>query len=101
MPDITFKDYYSYYMTLHRHPVNRALHVVGNITTVTYAIWCLYTHAFLLLFLTPLIVYPFAWSGHFFFEKNRPAAWSRPLWAKACDWLMIWDMLRGNSGVKR
>jgi len=41
-------------------------------------------------------VYPFAWSGHFFFEKNKPAAWSTPLKAKACDWKMMWDMLRGR-----
>jgi len=45
------------------------------------------------LLVTPFIVYPFAWIGHIFFEKNKPAAWTHPLWAKACDWLMIRDIL--------
>jgi len=50
----------------------------------------------ILLIFTPFIIYPFAWSGHFFFEKNKPAAFSNPLWAKACDWLMMRDILLNN-----
>ena len=44
----------------------------------------------------PFIVYPFAWSGHFFFEKNTPAAWTNPIKAKVCDWKMTWDTLTGK-----
>tara|TARA_R100001510_G_C7643936_1_gene201434 strand:+ start:1028 stop:1195 length:168 start_codon:yes stop_codon:yes gene_type:complete len=51
---------------------------------------------YLLLVFTPFIVYPFAWSGHFYFEKNKPAAFSRPLWAKACDWVMLKDIMIGR-----
>jgi len=50
----------------------------------------------LFLFLAPFIVYPFAWTGHFVFEKNKPAAFKNPLWAKACDWAMFKDMLMGR-----
>jgi hypothetical protein len=56
----------------------------------------LYTQAWLLLLATPFVVYPFAWTGHFVFEKNTPAAFSRPLWAKACDWVMLKDILTGK-----
>ena len=45
---------------------------------------------------TPLVVYPFAWSGHYFFEKNKPAAFKNPLWAKACDWIMFKDWILGK-----
>jgi hypothetical protein len=48
------------------------------------------------LLLTPFVVYPFAWTGHFVFEKNEPAAFSHPLWAKACDWVMLKDILTGK-----
>jgi hypothetical protein len=48
------------------------------------------------LLLAPFVVYPFAWTGHFFFEKNKPAAFKHPLWAKACDWIMLKDILRGK-----
>jgi len=49
-----------------------------------------------LLFLSPLVVYPFAWSGHYFFEKNTPAAFKNPLYAKISDWIMFKDILTGK-----
>jgi hypothetical protein len=49
-----------------------------------------------LLVLAPFVVYPFAWSGHFFFEHNKPAAFKNPVWAKASDWVMMYEMLRGR-----
>jgi hypothetical protein len=49
-----------------------------------------------LLLLVPFIVYPFAWSGHFFFEKNKPAAFKHPVKAKICDWIMLFDIIRGK-----
>jgi hypothetical protein len=48
------------------------------------------------LLLTPFIVYPFAWSGHYFFEKNQPAAFKDPVKAKISDWMMLFDILRGK-----
>ena len=50
----------------------------------------------LLLPITPFIVYPFAWTGHFYFEKNKPAAFKNPVWAKVSDWVMLFDILRGK-----
>jgi hypothetical protein len=56
---------------------------------ITSQVWAM-------LLLTPIVVYPFAWSGHFFFEKNQPAAWTRPLWAKLADWVMMKDIFLGK-----
>jgi len=92
----TFKEYYQYYLTLHKNRWNRRLHVVGQFVTVLYFCVCIANSYWLALLATPFVVYPFAWSGHAFFEKNKPAAWSRPLWAKACDWVMIKDILIGK-----
>ena len=94
MQEMTFKQYYDYYLTLHSNPVNRMLHVVGNILTLVYVFSCIYFSNFFLLIFAPAIIYPFAWSGHLFFEKNKPAAWSKPIWAKVCDWVMIWNMIK-------
>ena len=44
--------------------------------------------------LTPFIIYPFAWSGHYYFEKNKPAAFNNPLYAKISDWIMFKDILK-------
>ena len=40
--------------------------------------------------------YGFAWVGHFFFEKNRPATFKHPLYSFAGDWVMFKDILLGK-----
>jgi hypothetical protein len=40
--------------------------------------------------------YGFAWVGHFFFEKNRPATFRHPFYSFAGDWVMFADILRGR-----
>ncbi len=40
--------------------------------------------------------YGFAWVGHFFFEKNRPATFQHPLYSFMGDWVMFADILRGR-----
>jgi len=92
----TFAEYYAYYLTLHQNKINRRLHVIGQYATLLTLVVAIAAQSWLLVALTPFVVYPFAWSGHFFFEKNKPAAWSRPLWAKACDWVMLWDVATGK-----
>jgi len=92
----TFSEYYAYYLTLHQNKANRRLHVVGQCVTLLTLVGAIALKSWLLLTLTPFVVYPFAWSGHFFFEKNKPAAWSRPLWAKICDWVLLKDIVTGK-----
>jgi hypothetical protein len=91
-----FKEYYKYYLTLHQNKWNRRLHALGQIATLSFIALSIQEQQWFLLLWAPFIIYPFAWSGHFFFEKNKPAAWSKPLWAKACDWLMLGDMITGK-----
>jgi len=93
---MTFKEYYNYYLTLHQNKWTRRLHVLGQVATIIFVIACIKNSFWLALPLTPFIVYPFAWSGHYFFEKNKPAAFKNPLWAKACDWVMLKDILIGR-----
>lgn len=94
--NITFAEYYKYYLTLHQNKWCRRLHVLGQIATVAFFLQVFYLQAWPFMLLLPCVVYPFAWSGHYFFEKNKPAAFSRPLWAKACDWIMLKDILTGK-----
>lgn len=94
--EMTFREYYQYYLTLHQNKWTRRLHALGQLTTIVFIILVISYQLWPLLLMTPFVVYPFAWSGHFFFEKNKPAAFSRPLWAKACDWVMLKDMIIGK-----
>ena len=41
----------------------------------------------------PLLGYSFAWVGHFFFEKNRPATFKHPFYSLAGDFVMFKDVL--------
>jgi len=92
----TFAEYYAHYLTLHQNKTCRRLHVLGQLTTLSLLGYIIWSQLWLLLIPLPFVIYPFAWSGHFFFEKNTPAAFTRPLWAKACDWVMLKDMLTGK-----
>ena len=94
--DMTFWEYYEYYLTLHQNKWTRRLHAIGQLFTLAFIVFVVMSKLWLLLIFTPFIVYPFAWSGHYFFEKNQPAAFKNPLWAKACDWVMLKDMLTGK-----
>jgi hypothetical protein len=44
----------------------------------------------------PVVGYGFAWVGHFFFEKNRPATFKYPLWSLMGDWRMFFETVSGK-----
>jgi len=92
---VNLKQYYRYYLTLHQNQWCRRLHICGQLATIFFIIYSTLTNAWLLL-LSPFIVYPFAWSGHYFFEKNKPAAFKEPIKAKICDWIMFKDIMLGK-----
>ena len=92
----TFQQYYQHYLFLHQNKWCRRLHFLGQLFTISFVLYALYSQAWLLLLAAPFVIYPFAWSGHYFFEKNKPAAFKNPLRAKACDWLMFKNILLGR-----
>lgn len=92
----SFREFYPFYLGEHGNPVCRRLHFVGsslvlgclamglrggNPVWLVYALFC---------------GYGFAWVGHFFFEKNRPATFKHPLYSFVGDWRMYVDMLTGR-----
>ncbi len=96
-----FNEYYQYYLTLHQKRATKIFHIIGNLATLVYIaviVKLLFFNKFFIfgLLLSPFIVYPFAWYSHLFIEKNKPAAWSNPLWAKLCDWRMIYEVFIGK-----
>ena len=88
-------DYYIYYLSLHQNKWCRRLHVLGQLFTIVFIVVSVKINLWMLL-LSPFVVYPFAWSGHYFFEKNKPAAFNNPVWAKICDWIMLKDIIVGK-----
>jgi hypothetical protein len=104
IPPKNFNEYYQYYLTLHQKRWTKIFHIVGNFATLLYVAICIKLSIenplFIPMFLaTPFIVYPFAWYSHLFIEKNKPAAWSHPVWAKICDWRMIYEVFTGKISL--
>ena len=88
----SFAEFWPYYLNEHSKPATRALHAVGSFAAIGLLIaliaigkWWLFPLAF-------LPGYAFAWIGHFFIEKNRPAAFKNPLWSFRGD-MKMWRMI--------
>ena len=92
----SFKDFYPYYLAEHSNRTCRRLHVVGSALVILVLIYVFTTSNWWWLLSIPLIGYGFAWVGHFFFEKNKPATFKYPLYSLIGDWVMFWQVLRGQ-----
>lgn len=93
----SLKDFYPFYLTEHLNPTCRILHFIGTALLLLNALYAVLTSHWLLLWLTPIIGYGFAWVGHFFFEKNKPATFQYPLYSLASDFILFKDLLVGNQ----
>jgi hypothetical protein len=91
-----FADFYPFYLSEHRDPTSRRLHVIGTGLVIATVLGALLTQRYALLWFLPVVGYGFAWAGHFFFEKNRPATFRHPFYSLAGDFVMFKDVLSGR-----
>jgi hypothetical protein len=92
----SFRDFYPHYLAEHANRTCRRLHFVGTALVIATAGLTLATGRWALFCVLPLVGYGFAWAGHFFFEKNRPATFRHPFYSLAGDFVMFRDMLTGR-----
>lgn len=93
----TLKDFYPYYLQEHQNPVCRKLHFVGTGLLFLILGAALYTGNYFWLIAIPFVGYGFAWVGHFFFEKNKPATFQYPFFSLASDFVLFYDLLTGKE----
>ena len=93
----TFEEFWPYYLSEHWKPATRALHFAGTACVLACLLLAVAASAWWLL-AAPLFGYAFAWVGHFFVEKNRPATFTYPLWSLRGDFRMFRLMLTGRIG---
>jgi hypothetical protein len=91
----TFEDFWPYYVAQHSLASTRALHF-GGTTMVLGALVATVLHSPWWLPAAFVLGYGPAWIGHFFFEKNRPATFTHPLWSLRGDFRMWCRMLQGR-----
>lgn len=92
----SFSSFYPYYLAEHKNKTCRRLHFIGSTLVLLILLFALVTTHWSLLWLLPIAGYGFAWVGHFFFEKNKPATFQYPLYSLMGDWVMYKDIIRGK-----
>lgn len=91
-----FSEFYPYYLSEHSNPNCRRLHFVGSVLVVLTVLYAVVTRQWFTLLVVPVLGYSFAWIGHFFFERNRPATFTYSLYSLIGDWEMFKDILTGK-----
>ena len=92
----TFAEFYPYYLTEHSNRTCRRLHFAGTTLGLVFVLHAISTLDFWWALAALVCGYAFAWVGHFFFEHNRPATFTHPLWSFMGDWVMWKDILTGK-----
>ena len=95
-----FTEFFPYYLREHAHPTCRALHYIGTTLVLGVVAYAVYTGQYGSLWLMPLVGYFFAWVGHFFIEKNKPATFTYPLWSLIGDFKMYFLFISGRLGPR-
>lgn len=96
----SLKEFYSFYLTEHSNSTSRVLHFIGTGLVLLLIPAAFLFHEVRLLWLVPFVGYGFAWVGHFFFEKNKPATFKYPAYSLASDFMLFFDLLSGKQKFK-
>ncbi|QIL37858.1 DUF962 domain-containing protein [Pedobacter sp. HDW13] len=93
----SLKEFYPFYLSEHTNTTSRVLHFIGTSLVVLAFLAGFLFHNWRFFLLMPLVGYSFAWVGHFFFEKNKPATFQYPGYSLASDFILFYDLLTGQQ----
>jgi hypothetical protein len=89
----TFRDFYPFYLREHANRSSRRLHFIGTSLALALLILTLATRIWWIAVVALAEGYAFAWVGHFFFERNKPATFRHPWFSLMGDWRLWWDII--------
>ena len=95
----SFQEFYPFYLSQHTNKICRLLHVIGTTVVLSLTLTSILYLNPALLILVPIAGYGFAWVGHFFFEKNKPATFKYPWWSLKSDFKMYFDILSNKLSL--
>jgi len=93
-----YADFWPFYLHEHSKPTTRALHYFGTTLGLACLAAAFVTQIWWLLLGAFVSGYLFAWIGHFFVQKNRPATFTYPLWSFVSDFRMFGTWISGRMG---
>jgi hypothetical protein len=91
-----FAEFYPFYLAQHANRTCRLLHFAGTTVGLAAVLYAFATLQFGWILAGLVAGYALAWVGHSFFEKNRPATFTYPVYSFFGDWVMWKDMLAGR-----
>ena len=89
----TLREFYPYYLGEHRNPLCRLFHFIGTGLALGLVIGAVAIGNAWLLLDAAVAGYAFAWVGHFFYERNRPATFTYPVKSLLCDFRLFFELL--------
>jgi hypothetical protein len=92
-----YKDFYAFYLTEHSNKVSRILHFIGTLMFFVLLFYFIFSNQYNYFWILPIFGYGFAWVGHFFFEKNKPATFKYPFWSLISDFKLFFEILIGKQ----
>lgn len=92
----TYAEFWPYYLQEHANKTCRVLHYFGSSIGIGCLVALVVTGSWWFLLAGFFAGYAFAWTGHFFFENNRPATFQYPLWSFISDWKMYGLAMTGR-----
>ncbi len=93
----SFSEFYQFYLTEHQNKISRRLHFIGTALVFVAVFLLTIYHRWDIWYILPITGYLFAWVGHFFFEKNKPATFKYPLWSLLSDFRLFFEILIGKQ----
>ncbi|MSO97166.1 MAG: DUF962 domain-containing protein [Rhodospirillaceae bacterium] len=87
-----YSAFWLHYLREHARPLTRGLHYIGTGLVCVFLVIGLIADVTYLI-AVPIAGYGFAWSAHFFVEKNKPATFTYPIWSLYSDFRMFWLFL--------
>lgn len=94
----SYSEFYRFYLMEHQNKTSRILHFIGTFLVFVLLFVAIYQGWGWKWILVPVVGYGFAWVGHAFFEKNKPATFKYPFWSLISDFKLFFEILLGKRG---
>ncbi|MBF9236354.1 DUF962 domain-containing protein [Hymenobacter sp. BT683] len=94
---LTFAEFYPRYLREHSRRGTRVLHFIGTTLFLVCLVLLGITGDWTWLLVGIVSAYGFAWMGHFFVERNRPATFQHPWFSLLGDFRLYAELWTGRQ----
>jgi hypothetical protein len=96
---MTFSEFWPYYLSEHSKAGTKICHFIGTSLLIVLLLSAAFLRLPFLILAGIVLAYGFAWTGHFFIERNRPATFRYPFLSLRGDFKMCFLILTGKINL--